>query len=85
MADTLTSSSAEHPVKDDHATVNIADPTPTTDAPVDLGEEPLSDPVNSTTADGNATRVTLTITRVSDLSLSLRYRRSSHCYQRYER
>ena len=64
MADTMTSSSVEHPVKDDHAIVDIADPTSTTDAPVVPNEEPRSDPVNSTTADGNVTRVTLTITRV---------------------
>ena len=60
----MTSSSVEHPVKDNHATVDIVDPTSTKDAPAVPSEEPSSDPINSTTADGNVTRVTLTITRV---------------------
>ena len=64
MADTTTSSSVEHPVKDNHADVNIPAPASTKDAPTVPSEEPSSDPINSTIADGNVTRVTLTMTRV---------------------
>lgn len=64
MADTTTSSSAERPVKDNQADVDIPVPTSTKDAPAVPSEELSSDPVNSTITTGNVTRVTVTITRV---------------------
>ena len=59
MADITASSSAEHPVKDNQDDVDIPALASTTDAPAVTSEELNSNPINSTIADGNITRVTL--------------------------